>query len=85
MLSEVVKMSELSHPNIMSLVGVCVNSSRGPSIVMPYMANGSLLDYLRRERESLYLDFNAETNTVSVYKSLKNDVHVIITVNRSYL
>ena len=66
MLSEVVKMSELSHPNIMSVVGVCVDSSQGPSIVMPYMANGSLLDYLKRERESLYLDFDAETDTVSI-------------------
>ena len=66
MLSEVVKMSELSHPNIMSVVGVCVDSSQGPSIVMPYMANGSLLDYLKKERKGLYLDFDAETDTVSI-------------------
>ena len=66
MLSEVVKMSELSHPNIMSVVGVCVDSSQGPSIVMPYMANGSLLDYLKKERKGLYLDFDAEIDAVSV-------------------
>ena len=69
-------MSELSHPNIMSVVGVCVDSSQGPSIVMPYMANGSLLDYLKRERKSLYLDFDAESDTVSVTSIFKSDIRV---------
>ena len=58
-------MSELSHPNIMGVLGVHMDLTRGPSIVMPYMANGSLLDYLKRERKGLYLDFDAEADTVS--------------------
>ena len=65
MLSEVSKMSELSHPNIMNLVGVCTGLSQGPGIVMPYMANGSLLDYLKKERKNLYLQFDADDETVS--------------------
>ena len=64
-LSEVSKMSELSHPNIMNLVGVCTGLSQGPGIVMPYMANGSLLDYLKKERKDLYLEFDADDETVS--------------------
>ena len=64
MLSEVTKMAELSHPNVMSLVGVCVGKSQEPSIVMPYMANGSLLDYLKRERKNLYLEFDADADAV---------------------
>ena len=65
MLSEVSKMCELSHPNIMNLVGVCTGLTQGPGIVMPYMANGSLLDYLKKERKNLYLEFDADDETVS--------------------
>ena len=64
MLSEISQMKELSHPNVMSLLGVCITADQGPSIVMPYMANGSLLDYLRKERKSLYVDFDAEADAV---------------------
>ncbi len=64
MLSEISQMKDLSHPNVMSLLGVCINAAQGLSIIMPYMANGSLLDYLKKERKTLYLDFGAETDTV---------------------
>lgn len=67
MLSEISKMKELHHQNIMPLVGVCVDTE-GPSIVMPYMANGSLLDYLKKERKNLYLEFDDETETVRIPK-----------------
>ena len=64
-MSEVSKMSELSHPNVMNLVGVCTGLTQGPGIVMPYMANGSVLDYLKKERKNLYLQFDADDETVS--------------------
>ena len=32
--------------------------------MMPYMTNGSLLDYLKKERTNLDLDYNAETDEV---------------------
>ena len=63
-LSEVCKMQDLSHSNVMTLVGVCADSASRPSIVMPYMTNGSLLDYLKKERTNLDLDYNAETDEV---------------------
>ena len=63
-LSEVCKMQDLSHPNVMTLVGVCADSASGPSIIMPYMANGSVLDYLKKERTNLDLNFDAETDSV---------------------
>ena len=49
-------MQYFKHPNAMSLIGVCENFCGGPAVVMPFMANGSVLDYLRRERKSLVLD-----------------------------
>ncbi len=65
MLSEISQMRQLSHPNVISLLGVCVNAAQGPSIIMPYMANGSLLDYLKKERNNLCLDIDAEMSEVS--------------------
>ena len=37
-----------------------------PVVVMPFMANGSVLDYLRRERKSLVLDAEAEKSMVCI-------------------
>ena len=37
------------------LWSVCLDAGPGLSIVMPFMANGSLLDYLKKERDTLYL------------------------------
>ena len=64
LVEEVKKMQEFHHINVMSLVGVCLDSGAGPAIVMPYMANGSLLDYLRKERDNLLLDRDASPNKV---------------------
>jgi len=59
-------MYKLSHTNVMSLTGVCVDASGGPAIVMPYMANGSVLHYLKREREKLVLPEYADPEVVSL-------------------
>ena len=61
---EVLKMQSFKHPNVMSLIGVCENFCGGPTVVMPFMANGSTLDYLKKERKSLMLDGEAKGNTV---------------------
>ena len=57
--AEIFKMQDLSHPNVMNLVGVCISVTRGPSIVMPFMENGSLLHYLKKERTNLYLKYDS--------------------------
>ena len=64
MVEEILKMKEFSHPNIMSLLGVCLNSGAGVAIVMPYMGNGSLLSYLKKDREALLLPSSADSHTV---------------------
>ena len=64
MISEITKMKDFQHPNVMSLIGVCLDAGPGVSIVMPFMANGSLLDYLKRERNNLYVKDDAELDTV---------------------
>ena len=62
--AEIFKMQDLSHPNVMTLIGVCISVIRGPCIVMPYMENGSLLSYLKNERSNIYLSFYAGDDTV---------------------
>ena len=44
-------MQTLKHPNVLGLLGMCFDSSDGiPLMVLPFMANGSLKDYLKRHR-----------------------------------
>jgi len=62
MMQEVVKMQDFEHPRVMSLLGVCLDS--GVGIVMPYMANGSVLSYLKREKAALLLSEEAELEEV---------------------
>ncbi len=64
MVCEVNKMQEFHNPHVMSLIGVCLDAGPGVAIVMPYMANGSLLDYLKRERANLELDDDCEIDQV---------------------
>ena len=66
-MEESVKMKQFNHPNVMNLIGVCLNAGPAPYIVMPFMANGSLLSYLRKERSNLLLDETADEDSVRLY------------------
>ena len=57
---ESLKMSRFKHSHVMGLIGVCLDAGSAPFIIMPYMANGSLLKYLKKERETIVL---SEDNT----------------------
>ena len=46
-------MSRFKHAHVMGLIGVCLDAGPAPYIVMPYMANDSLLQYLKKERHNL--------------------------------
>ena len=75
-------MKQFNHPNIMNLIGVCMDAGPAPYIVMPFMANGSLLSYLRKERSNLLLDETADEDLVRVMwkknTETTNDVHIKI-------
>ena len=47
-------MSNFNHPNVMKLIGVCIDIKETPYLVMPFMSHGSLLSYLRNNREGLH-------------------------------
>ena len=54
-MEESLKMKHFNHQNILSLIGVCIEARPAPYIIMPYMPNGSLLEFLRKERVNLLL------------------------------
>ena len=65
MMDESVKMKRFDHPNVISLIGVCVDAGIAPYLIMPFMANGSLLSYLKRNREELVLPDTTDEDIVS--------------------
>ena len=58
-------MDNLSHPHVMNLIGVSISNTLSPILIMPFMENGSLLNYLKKERSNLYLDYDVEEESVS--------------------
>ena len=55
-MKECIKMYKFDHPNVIKLLGVCLDGGPAPFIVMPFMTNGSLLAYLKEMRGVLVLD-----------------------------
>ena len=56
-------MLSFSHPNVMSLIGLCYDEEM-PLIIMPYMSNGNVLGYVQEKRNELHLDKQANQEEV---------------------
>ena len=52
MAKEISAMLLFKHPNVMSLIGVCLDGEM-PLIIMPFMSNGSILEFVRNRKEEL--------------------------------
>ena len=57
-------MLSFNHPNVMSLIGVCFNGGV-PLLIMPFMVNGTLLDYVKKNRDTLYFELPADNKQVN--------------------
>ena len=68
MLSEILKMESLSHPHVINLIGISISNTLSPILIMPFMENENLLNYLKKERSSLYLDYDEEEECVSTVR-----------------
>ena len=65
---ESLKMSKFKHAHVMGLIGVCLDAGSAPYIIMPYMANGSLLKWLKRERKNIiHLDESDEDEVIYIF------------------
>ena len=67
LLGECAKMSTFNNPNVLTVKGICLDGGPLPYIVMPYMANGSLLSFLKKERSTLVLMKDADSMQVSLF------------------
>ena len=56
LLKECTKMQNFDHPNVLQVIGVCLDGGPAPYIIMPFMTNGSLLSHLKENRETLVMD-----------------------------
>ena len=63
---ESLKMKTFNHPNVLNLIGVSLDTGVSPYIVMPYMANGSLLTYLKKERPNMNVQEGAPEHIVKL-------------------
>ena len=66
-IGESLKMSRFKHAHVMGLIGVCLDAGSAPYLVMPYMANGSLLQYLKKERDNLVFPEYVDDAEVSAF------------------
>ena len=69
LVEECLKMQQFDHPNVLKLLGVCLDGGPTPYLVMPFMSNGSLLVYLQKERRNLVIS-NSDTGSEEVVGSL---------------
>ena len=57
-------MLSFKHQNVMSLIGLCFDGDI-PMIIMPFMSGGSLLEYVRQNREYLFLTVESSEDKVT--------------------
>ena len=58
-------MLSFKHQNVMSLIGLCLDGDV-PLIIMPFMSDGNILDYVRKNRQHLYLTEESSQEKVIV-------------------
>lgn len=52
-LKEGIIMKDFNHPNVLALIGVCITRDNQPLVILPFMANGDLLSYVRDSKNEL--------------------------------
>ena len=75
-LKECVRMSKFNNLHVLPLKGVCLDGGPAPYIIMPFMANGSLLAYLKKNRKTLVVSYESDRqNTDYVIKLYYGECH----------
>ena len=69
LLKEVSIMLSFSHPNVMPLIGLCFEGEM-PLLIMPLMTNGTVLEYVKQNRKTLYFTQKTEEVHYCYYVTL---------------
>ena len=64
-MKESMKMYNFEHPHVLSIIGVCVDAGPTPCIVMPFIANGSLLAYIKKEKMNLVVPIDSDDHELA--------------------
>ena len=54
-LNECILMKKLNHPNVLPILGICLESNHEsglPFMLLPFMVNGDLKSYLKKKRKN---------------------------------
>ena len=62
------------HSNVMSLIGVCIDGEM-PLLVMPFMSNGSVHEYVKQRKEDLCLSSEATKQQVGLVSYIMVSVY----------
>ena len=57
-------MHKFDHPNVLSMIGLCLDAGPSPYIVLPFMENGSLLSYVKKNKSDLCTSNDAQEEQV---------------------
>ena len=77
LLREVTTMSLLIHPNVMPLIGMCFDEEM-PLLIMPFMSNGNVLEYVKQNEVDLCKDL--EASEVEVYLPCYKCMYLVVPI-----
>ena len=81
---EVSTMLSFEHTNVMSLIGVCIDGEM-PLLIMPFMSNGSVLDFIKRRKVEFLLTSKATQQEVSsIIYNIVMLVHILTSDSGSW-
>ena len=69
LMKELTTMVSFNHPNVMPLIGACLDKEI-PLIIMPFMSNGSVLESVKKNKVELFLP--EEATRMEVYRIVPN-------------
>lgn len=80
-MKEWMRISKFDHPNVLNIIGVCLDGGPAPYVVMPFMSNGSLLSYLKKRRKKFVVLPDAEINEEVMVNIISNEDQLVFIEN----